>query len=378
MWSLVLWNLYLLGSSEVRPAYALLAPLLLCGSALFRVYCLRNGSIMTESVSIALLCLSLIFLVRGAVEKRISMAITSGLVLAVAAYIRAQTEMIGALFSCLVVVWSCCILVKPALAYLQQSRDSSADRFMSILHATLEKNYLTGALIAVLVFNCLTVPYKLYNLHVNHSFAWLPSIDYFWKLGWMPEADLLKRGDDFVINGGGTIPAQLNPKLANEIKIRGIENYSESYCKSRTITVFLTHPLQWIWLETSYVPNYWLDPLLLGGSSIGRQFMIVENMLYLLFVAVVITLVLTTLVLKTPAEFVTASLLLLATLISSAATLIFLHLEWRYFYTIKLLSFVGVFLYVILRCTKGKNRCAVINNSPGIAPATTASVTSDF
>jgi hypothetical protein len=354
LWSLVLLNLHKLAKRRMGRIASYLAPLLLCLSGVFQGYILKAGMVMSEPLSLALLSLSILLMVRSVVDRRLSMGVLSGCMLALAAYVRAQTEIIAV---ALTVIVGIAISLQLVVFFFSARRAPSPgpEPLRQKLVKLVDKNFVaTSVLICVATFNCLTVPFRLWKLNHPgiHSASWLQA-DYIWRYYWKNDPVFLaSRWGNCWAKMGGTVPAMVDPELATRIsetvKLHGEGALPNSFYKWRTITTFLRHPIQWIVLKARVWPDFWFEPnfcrLLSNRPLVLCTF---EDVLYLALVFFAAArFVVTPCIRRTVFGDDGAYFFFYSSLLAVEATLfIFSHFEERYCYTIKLATLVMVLAY---------------------------------
>ncbi len=334
-WSLVLWNLFMLAKLKIPCAIAYLMPLILCFSGIFRYNLLGIGVISSESISIAFLCLSFLLLIRSAIEKSNRLATSSGIWLALAAYCRGQIEVFAVIFSVYVIV---------AVAFSAIRSIWNKQKNQATLST---KKPLHLLFLSILVFNCCTVPYRAYNLYRFHTPCW-QRLDYYWKLNW-----LIK--DKIVSNYTGImLPAQIDSQLHTQIE-RNVRKYGDNYYpdqfyKKCTILTFLRHPFKWIHLKAMLIPATWFYPNYACHNEFLRGLTVIEDWSILICWILCVILISAPFILnrRQPVDIIYL-FLFLALCSATLLTIIFIHLEPRYFFVLKFCTFILLFA---LLCTK--------------------------
>ena len=337
-WSFVLWNLYVLAKRKAPVVIAYFLPMIICCSGLLRCNLLRIGVLCTESISIGFMCLSFLLLIRSSLERRKSLAIAAGAVLAAAAYFRAQIEIIALVLTVLVVLISGLLFVDT--------------KFRGPRHWHGLKSPLYLLLLAVLTFNCLTIPYRLYNFCRFHTLSW-QRIDSYWKLNWPHQNMSLKKLLSSVDISGINIPSLIDPLLAKKIEdniiAHGYEYYPASFYKWSTIRTFLHHPYRWFCLKVPLLPRLWFWPAYVADGYLAHLWTL-ENYLDFLFLGLCGILILSSLRVNRCREVDIVHLFLFGALIvASFCTFVLVHMESRYFFVIKM--GVVVILFSLL-CAK--------------------------
>lgn len=354
-WAFVLFNLHELAKFRMQSIWSYLAPALMCMSFLWRQYCLQNGILLTETLSIAFLASSFLLLLRAVPNTSIALAIWSGVLMALAAYLRTQAEMIGTSLSLLTILL---VLAQLLIHFIKANRSKpasagSANFLKKIRLLNENRSVLIFFVVAVLAFNCLTAPYRLWNFYKFHNLSWL-QVDYYWKMGWAPESDLAKTNDTWIIRGGIMAPSYVNPELAAKIrqnlKLHGENAYSASFYRGRTITSFLRHPVKWITFKARLLPWFWFAAINShSANGISNQLEHLENWIYVtIIILCLINFLIVPAIRRTISDQEAAyALFYSGILLASSVMFIFVHFEPRYFYTIKLVSTIMLLSYLI-------------------------------
>ncbi|MDR3617263.1 MAG: hypothetical protein P4L53_27150 [Candidatus Obscuribacterales bacterium] len=349
-WACVLFNVRALGNYPQRPVLCFLIPLSLCCLGLFERHLLNRGVVLSETLSIAQLSLGFLYTLRAIRENHWAYAVWGGVFLALAAYMRAQNEVVcdflskgGLLFTAVIFAWY----------FLERAAKKRHNSVKSVLKAWPA---LTFILVALLVFNALTAPYRCWNLYQYKSTNWL-QWDHYWEANWRDENLMRTRDhDDALIDAGETVAARVNPELATyiqkEVNAKGPFAFPDEYYKRSSIMTFLTHPFHWTVLKFPAARKAWRD------GTTDFQIPGPLSQLHLEFVLYLGTLVFclvrslgVSLARKLKGEELWNFLFFGALFSANAATTIFIHLEARYFYTLKIVSFVLFLCFALIKST---------------------------
>jgi hypothetical protein len=356
-WALVLFNLHQLAKDRMGTVLSYLAPTLISLSVIWRQYCLQGGILLTETLAIAFVAASFLLLLRATINRCSSFAIYSGVLLAMAAYLRTQAELIGASLSLITTLAIVGQLVIHGLKENQkQSADPiSTDRWIKMKLLINRHVVLKFFVIAILAFSCCTAPYRLWNFYKFHNLSWL-QVDFYWKMGWETESELAKTNDSWIVKGGMLAPSHVNPELAAKIqtnlKVHGENAYSDSFYKWRTITTFLRHPLQWISYKAKFLPWFWFAPINSHTpAGIATQTEYIENWLYVTIIIFCLTrfVIIAGIQKNSEEQESVYTLFYSGIILSTAITFVFVHFEPRYFYIIKIMSTIMFLSYFLSR-----------------------------
>jgi len=348
-WASVLFNIRSLGNYWQRPIWCFAVPLSICCLGLFDRYLLNTGVVLSESLSAAQLSLGFLYTLRAIREKRWQHAALGGVFLALAAYMRAQNELV-----CLALSIAGFAVVTLIFGWhlFMRSSNKRSDTFFAF-GKTLPA--LTSMLIALTVFNALTIPYRCWNVYQYKSASWL-QWDHYWEANWRDENLMRSRDhDDALIEAGETVAARVNPELAatiqKEVNAKGPFAFPDDYYKRSSIMTFLTHPRHWIALKFPAARKAFKDgttDFQIPGLSTQLH---LEFLFYLCTLAFCIFRFLFVSVIgkKLREEELWNFLFFSSLLGANALTTIFIHLEARYFYTLKIVSVVLFLSFVLIR-----------------------------
>lgn len=214
-------------------------PLPFIAFGFFRNYLLRDGVLMSESVSLSLwACGSLILL--QAMEKRALLkGACAGVFFAAAAYIRGNLELVAVIASLMTV-----ILLAGNFCWLLLRKKSLIGRSLGV--ATLS---------AVIAFHALTIPWRLHNYAVRNDMQW-QRIDYYWELLFTSDADMATK---WYIDAGTPVAYHCDPAFSDNARNSNKLNPGSVNFQKMAVQVFLHHPLPWIAYKLKKLPRFWLD-----------------------------------------------------------------------------------------------------------------------
>lgn len=361
-WACAFFQLHLLLKNELlkknlNTRWTWIIPFGLCLSLLFRTFMLRNGVILTETLSTALWINSVLLSLLAAQEKKFLPAALAGITLALAAYIRAQVEIV-----ILILTVYTAILFILCLAFCSPYRQTLLSFLKNPWNKTMFKQWAGFQLrcgpihlliLTLLIAHALMLPYRLHNYHQKRTFQWINQ-NYQWSLNWEYDATLLRKGYGYYITGGKTIACHIAPEQCRQIhktlQQKGDAFYSPKYYERQTFLAFLKHPLAWLRLKTAYLHDYWFDMAYLNPAPRKTVMLLYgfENLLtifMLLMIALAMMGMLIKLIVQGLPVDLTAFMYLMALFTTQAVMYLFVHFEARYFYQLKMtLWIVSLFL----------------------------------
>lgn len=249
-WALVFTWLHGLARKTLSPIISLLIPLSLLGFPFFREYLLRDGVVFNESLSTALWLLALLVLLKAANQPGWLLPAIAGMLFAVAAYIRAQID--------LVMIGMSAIFVAAAFGYLIAERYSiwfSGSRYPGL------KREITVLFVSLVVFHALTIPYRVYKLRTHQS-VMFSTAHYYWQYQWMEPGDFTPV-QAFILRGGGAAACHVEPKVCAKFRQErntpgDLSRRYKDYQRA-AISAFLRNPREWLVYRIEHLPPYWFS-----------------------------------------------------------------------------------------------------------------------
>ena len=338
-WALVFTSLYRLAREVFSSVTSFLIPLSFLAFPFFRQYFLRDGVVFNESLSTAIWLFALLMVFNSAKRSGWLTPVIAGALFAVAAYIRAQIDLVmvamTGLFALVAVLY---IFAERYATWSPQSRSVGVRRELNALF------------ISILIFHALTIPYRVYKLRTHNS-VMFSTANYYWQYQWMEAAEFTPI-QGFILLGGAAAACHVEPQRCAKFReernapadpTRRYKEYQRA-----AISAFLHHPWKWIVYRVNHLPRYWFSRpsvtmpngedrvmgfLLAGLAAAAIFFAIgwVKRSLGLTFLVSV------------------ASVFL-----GNAAILVFVHYEVRYLYHAQASAIV--FSLVALTCLLGLRR----------------------
>jgi hypothetical protein len=249
-WALVFTSLYGLARRALSPLTSLLVPLLFLAFPFFRQYLLGEGVVFNESLSTAIWLLALLMLLKSANQGGRMLPIIAGATFAVAAYIRAQID--------LVMIAMTGIFAALAVMYLVGEKYAiwtSKSRYVGL------KRELNVLFISLLVFHALTIPYRVYKLYAHKSIMF-STANYYWQYHWMQPSEFTP-AQGFILRGGGGAACHVDPtlcaKFREERSTRGDLGARYKEYQRAAISAFVHNPLKWTAYRIEHLPPYWFS-----------------------------------------------------------------------------------------------------------------------
>lgn len=330
-WALVFTWLYQLIRKVFSPLTSFLLPLLFLAFPFFREYLLRDGVVFNESLSTAIWLLALLMIFKSANQVGWLLPVIAGAMFAVAAYIRAQID--------LVMIAMTAICAALAVLYLvgEQFVWTSKSRYVGL------KRELTVLFISLLVFHALTIPYRMFKLYAHHSIMF-STANYYWQYHWMEPGEFTPV-QGFVLRGGGGAACHVEPELCAKFRQQrntpgNLATRYKEYQRA-AVSAFVRNPLKWVAYRIEHLPPYWFSRpavTLPNGEDRVTGFILaglcVAGLVFALGRA------------KRRLGF-TFLVAVLSLLFGNAAILVFVHYEVRYLYHAQ----AGAILLVLIAVT---------------------------
>lgn len=249
LWAFVFFRLYglLKQSLGLRTLYAAGLPMFLLFVPFFYDFYLRDGILMSESVSTAIFALASVDLWRLLASKlqiTFRRAILTGVLFAIASYIKAQFDLIIhsiAFVSFIVFVIHYCFRRKFDDQELQEMKNISKKLFIIFLS-----------------YQACVIPYKVYMAENNHG-ANMASVTYMFESVWQEEGRLIQNGAGYFVAGGGNSMCIVSPLKCKEFEERRANGQTISIYEYRNsaFKVVLTQPFDLLKFKLPYFWKSW-------------------------------------------------------------------------------------------------------------------------
>jgi uncharacterized protein YceK len=287
----------------VHAAAALLLPLLLVLTGEFS-YFLHTGMFYTESLSSAFFLLGIGCLLAAVPARRVGKAAFAGALIALSAYMRAQTDMAMSVAAGLFIL---CFLWNMVRRRAGVAAIFSACPWLAVL-AT-----------ALLSYQVVTMPYR-----AAHGMQWIGvSESPIWRSVWQRPEEM-PPVLQFMVDGGVLAGCVIDPALCESIhakrKAEGEGAFTFQDYQRFTMQTALHHPVEWLTFKLSYLRDFWLHDM-------------PESALLTLLLPLMLVLY----PLRGGETHQLLALILLAASIGIVGPLLLAHIEPRYLYQLRLL-----------------------------------------
>lgn len=338
LWAFVFFRLYALLKQSVglRAVYAAGLPMLLLLVPFVSDFYLWNGILMSEPISTALFAIATLDLWRLVASKlqiTLSRAIFIGVLFALAAYIKAQFDLI---VDALVVV----SFVVIAINYYLKKHSNK--------HDCQELKKLSKSIFVIfLSYQACVLPYKSFMAVHGHG-ANMASVTYIFESVWQDENRLIQNGAGFFVSGGGNSMCVISPLKCREFKERRAmgETISINEYRNSAFKVALTQPLD---LLSFKLPYFWKSWKVNNYEDPFKQtWLILFN--YALFALIFLASVCR--IIKNRTQGLAELALFSALFVGSTAFSFIVHFEPRYLLPVKLF---GVFWVMVAIASIGKS-----------------------
>lgn len=235
LWSLAFVFVYHSLARIKNPVIKIFIALVPLYLEVFRSWIFGYAILMSEGTSLPLLIIAFCLLITWLREDKQKYLIASACVFALLAYIRGYFEMFGNFILLLTVIYIIyrCIYLKIVTGSL---------------NGLLSKKLRT-ILIALLVFNLILVPWRIYHRIQDHTFSW-QQMGLIWPSFWTPTSYFPT----------GNIACEVQPDLCkllyqNDISV-GPKLKNSLYLKL-TLMTFITHPFVWYGVKLKAFNAFW-------------------------------------------------------------------------------------------------------------------------
>ena len=250
LWAFVFLRLYALlkQSAGISPVYAAGLPLLLLLVPFVSGFYLWEGILMSEPISTALFAIAALDLWRLVANKlqiTLTRAIFIGVLFALAAYLRAQLDLIvhaiagGAFF-----------VIVTYYFYLRKNRKAQQRQELTRLAKRI--------FIIFISFQACVLPYKIYMLKHGHGLA-MANVSYTFENLWKDENWHIQHGAGFVSAGGGHSMCAVSSQKCREFEVRRAQGEAISWKEYRdsAFEVALTQPFALLRFKWPYFWKAW-------------------------------------------------------------------------------------------------------------------------
>ena len=316
VWSLAFFSMSAILYSSFRKKFVFLVPLIFLFFPLFHIF-FKREVLHTEPISIGLLCCGFGFSVMALDSgQRVNSSI-AGLMFALAAYIRNSMEFFMLVFCVIAIIYTLLICI---VKLFSKSVNCNTGLIPAKLHAVF---------IVIAVFMLVTIPYRIYRYQTVNSISWTSVLTF--AAQWIPSKHYEGGPGQFLINGQCNTACLLDPDLCERIYLNEIQHaypysgnndYTVSDFRRLALFTFLSNPIKWVLVKAQILPKFWFS----SGYF--------ENLVYAIFLLCAIIYSLYGLA---TCKHEAVSLLILSFIFANIATLIFFHVETRYFYPPKML-----------------------------------------
>lgn len=315
---LLLFRLYLLRflpkiSSSILPLVPFCFPVT-------RFFLLEPAAIILgEGFAIVFFLSAILFLLFSFRDRGWKNAIYSGILLAAAAYMRPQFEII-ILFLTITLFLICIVyLIQKTIFFKRQ---------------VISLNYFSNIkimLLILLVAHSTMLPWRIHNYKERRAFSWVCTSKLFYENAGKTEQEMNEKKAGFFIEGGGNLPCKIDPSYCGK-------NDAFSFYK-----VFFTNMIAWYRHKINLLPGYWFSSLRNYTNIVylPTYFDKIINTIYLFCVLITFPLLFWTRFYKDAQVY---SCMCISFYSCFFVIFTFFHFETRYFYLMKIFSLFSVII----------------------------------
>ncbi len=350
MMSVVLWasifnkiNNLLNQTFEINSFISFIVPLMLLLISFFREMILGNFVLLSESFSMGVFVLAVLFLVNNLYNNKKTDLILSVLFFILAAYIKASFDFYMRIFTLIWIVSWTLTMILQLLKNKNKLGTINKNSFSTIF--SLHKKIIF-ILICFFVF---TLPWRIF-----HTPSWI-NISYMYSYIWKSDEQL--NGPNFVTEGGVNASAcHIDPetcKIFREKFNQGSESdgiFTKNLIK-KTRSLIIAHPFAWLYYKLPFLSKYWFQE----GNSHATVQTVALNIMFTINLLVIFALALKNR--KSLDLFLVLVVLSLG--LSSILPSLVLHFEARYLYPLKLFSCIALIISVAAWIQSLKNRNSI-------------------
>jgi len=255
-------------------------------------------------------------------------AVSAGLLLALSAYFRSQFEVLVAVLT----LGAGVVLAASVLAFLRKRK------------GLVDRNTLRAVLVSVAVAHLAMLPWRIHNYLEAGTAGWVQTSTVIAINSLTPEAELLRLGGHFVVEGGGHLACKLEPSFCGQ-------KDQEFFYRA-----FFMHPVEWIVEKARRLPPYWLAPSLPSSlSSVDVAPAWYDILANLVLLGCIVASLWRLWRIRREAEFAVQAWFQLSFYVALAGVYTLAHFEGRYFYLPKIFSVVALLTLLPSRADPSKN-----------------------
>jgi hypothetical protein len=281
-------------------------------------------------------------------NRRLAWSGACGGLIGVSAYVRVVSDLLGWLMLALLVVWGVLTLLRRWRRSRRAPEEPDGDDEPS--SPTDWRQALLALAVCALVFQAVTIPWRVYGERKIHpgSYGWTAATGNVWHNLWIPDAVLIERGQQWLLEGRPNSVCKVDPERCREIAryerkqyvpYSGWGRYTDAEYRRLAIETIREHPVEYAADRVYWFGQAWF------WSPWDRTREVVQNSV--LTVAVLAALWLSFRRLRRAGPDL-LTLVYPGLVLASLAPFVTLHFEARYFATVKLLGLLGAATLVAL------------------------------
>jgi hypothetical protein len=275
-------------------------------------------------------------------RSRLGWAGATGVLLGLSAYVRSISDLLGWLMIAVLVGWGALTVVRRGLHRRQASRGDQTSPAVPTWH-----KQLLGLLVCAVAFQIVTTPWRIYaaeNLRPG-NYTWSTEAGVLWRGTWVPDRMLVAQNLKWLLAGGPNTPCKVDQSTCEEIAAHelrqqhpysGEGRYTTAEYRRLAILALANHPLEygadrlrylrttWFWKTTDRTQNELVQNGLLAAAVVGALVLSIRR------------------VRRVGPDLV--ALLFPGLAVASMLPFVFVHFEARYFFPVKLVAVVSVFV----------------------------------
>lgn len=354
--SILEWTLFLtlayttLRAYWGRTAAFIFPPSILCLPEMHE-FVLRAGVLNSDSHGTVMLGIAMLLSLMAWQRRNIRYAMFAGVGFALSAYLRAPVEKLIVILTILALI----------AGIWQWWRIPKAERPRL---KTWVATSPTWRILGVILFttHVVMVPFRLHNLVADHRISWSGSMGLEIVNNW-----LIREPDHWIARSGGTAACRVDPITCNGLNARGLDHVPEREMRKAYWRALAFHPWSWMmikfealryeWIEDYvYWRHYWQNDRLVEDRPAMEQLI---RLMRVMFLGLLLLLPLLSAwrYFRLHDQAALMPLWLnVGNVLWVTAMVVFVHLESRYFFPVRMMIFVGTLIEVAQMCA-WKKRC---------------------
>lgn len=274
------------------------------------------GVLLGESFSIAFfISAGMLMLLAAESRWRLTLAVLSGLLLALSAYFRSQYESL---------VMASTGLAVPLVLWCWWRRSHTQDSFRKQTYALT----MQIVVVALLVAQVGMLPWRLHNYLKLDSLKWVQTSTHIYLLSLRSDQSLIDEGQQYFVDGGGTVACHVEPA------------YCDQKDPSLFFKAFMAHPVEWYAYKLPRLSRFWGTFPWPREAGFPPRFLAQETVNYWIYLLVLVATIPLLLLVRAYRWWLLLTWSVASLFAAYVVFLSFAHYESRYLYLLKIFTWM--------------------------------------